>query len=311
MRVLGGRRRSDGGQASRRGPLPSVRPRRSPRSRLRREGSRRTAGPVRTSAYAAQTVLPGPSGRRFQSQRAARWDTRSSPQPVSSVPVAAGSAGRLGRRSARVSVTSTRTVPEPGTTWRRKWKSRPATRPCRTAFEVSSATISRMSSCGPVPYGTPHASSRTAASLRARRAPRGEEVKRISKMWPSARSSWTADGKGAMGAVGPPATPPPSSRAGRRGSQARLCRTRGGRGRGRRTPAADRGARHGTGTAPRAMATCRSLAIGIPLRLAGSANITTPGTPAGRSPCPGSRDHEQDIMTLYRSPVLWPSPGEL
>lgn len=90
----------------------------------------------------------------------------------------------------RVSVTSTRTVRPSGVVWRRRWKSRPGTWPWLTAFAVSSATISTIASCGSVPYGMPHASRRTAARRRARRAPRGVEVKRISKAGPGGEDTF-------------------------------------------------------------------------------------------------------------------------
>jgi hypothetical protein len=59
------------------------------------------------------------------------------------------------------------------------------------------------------------------------------------------------------------------------------------------------------GTAPRAMATLRNLAIGA-LRLAGSTNIAAAlrhnsHDPTGHSPSPASLPHETDITTQRRA----------
>ncbi|MGW7041397.1 hypothetical protein ACWGDT_01470 [Streptomyces avermitilis] len=69
-----------------------------------------------------------------------------------------------------------------------------------------------------------------------------------------------------------------------------------------------------TGSAPRAMATWRDLAIGA-LRLAGKSSIappasgTTPAAPAVRSPSSDSHDQETDVTRLRRSPVDDDLPG--
>lgn len=85
----------------------------------------------------------------------------------------------MGEPLVPVSVTSIRTVRVAGVAVMRTWKSRPATCPCRTALAHSSAATSVTVSCASLSYGTPQASRQCSHMRRARRAPRGVEVKRI------------------------------------------------------------------------------------------------------------------------------------
>ncbi|KAF0647962.1 hypothetical protein K701_21260 [Streptomyces fradiae ATCC 10745 = DSM 40063] len=91
----------------------------------------------RTCSF-AHTVLPGAAWRGLTPQSSARAVTRSRPRPDSeSGSVARGLAG--GRFSVRVSVTSMWKMPSVRVSWTRK--SRPGTRPWRTALAVSSAVM--------------------------------------------------------------------------------------------------------------------------------------------------------------------------
>ncbi len=87
-----------------------------------------------------------------------------------------------GRRSPRVSVTSTRSVAP--TTYSVSRKLRPGTRPCVAALAASSATT-----CPAVSYGTPQLRSASTASRRARRAPRAvdDNSTLMCRTWASGR----------------------------------------------------------------------------------------------------------------------------
>lgn len=165
--------------------------------------------------HSAQMVLPGPPPSRGAiPHRSANCETRKSPRPDSAsgsgigygvrlgagcgcgfglrfgyevdVGVGLGCAATAGRRSERVSVTSTRrvnrrecVVSAVSESVSRRWKSRPGTCPWRTAFAVSSAVMSVIVSLTSEVYGYPHSSSRYATNRRPSRAPRGVEVNRI------------------------------------------------------------------------------------------------------------------------------------
>lgn len=131
----------------------------------RRRADRDRSRPGRS--WRAACRRPPPSGRR--GHRRAGVHARARP-----------GCGRAVRRDTAgplwVSVTSMRIRPARWVS--RSWKSRPGTRPCVTALAASSATMTAAASETGVPYGMPQLWSWFTARCRARRAPRGVELKR-------------------------------------------------------------------------------------------------------------------------------------